>query len=223
MHYHLSRSADAERSRSTHAASSSSRSPTHHRILQLQRLVGNRAVSAAVARHLQPQLRVGRSDDAFEREADRTADCVMRLQEPSAERTCTECGVGERGHGTTVARATESGIPAEAPPIVDEVLSKAGRPLDPDVRAFMEPRFGHDFSRVHVHAGAQAAESARAIDAVAYTVGPDIVFDKGEYRPDTSDGRRLLAHELTHVIQQGASDPSILPNVQDEADESTRS
>ena len=77
-----------------------------------------------------------------------------------------------------------------------------GHPLDPTTRALMEPRLGHDFSRVRVHADGEAATAARAVQARAYTIGRDIVFGSGEYRPATVEGRRLLAHELTHVVQQ---------------------
>src|SRR5205085_3153068 len=69
-------------------------------------------------------------------------------------------------------------------------------------RTFMEPRFGHDFSRVRVHADGRAAESARSVNALAYTVGEDLVFGAGQYAPGTSAGKRLLAHELSHVVQQ---------------------
>ncbi|MGB9632210.1 MAG: DUF4157 domain-containing protein [Chloroflexaceae bacterium] len=89
------------------------------------------------------------------------------------------------------------------PPIVHEVLRSPGQPLDAETRAFMEPRFGHDFSRVRVHTDARAAESARAVNALAYTVGRDVVFGAGQYAPGASAGRRLLAHELAHVVQQG--------------------
>jgi len=92
--------------------------------------------------------------------------------------------------------------PSEAPPIVHEVLRSPGRPLDADTRAFMEPRFGHDFGRVRVHTGAKAEGSARAVKALAYTVGDQVVFGAGQYTPDTITGRRLLAHELAHVVQQ---------------------
>ncbi len=77
-----------------------------------------------------------------------------------------------------------------------------GQPLNPAIRAFFEPRFGHDFSKVRIHADAQASESARAVNARAFTAGRDVVFGKGEYAPGTGEGRRLLAHELTHVVQQ---------------------
>lgn len=75
---------------------------------------------------------------------------------------------------------------SEAPPIVHEVLRSPGQPLDPTTRAFMEPRFGHDFSQVRVHTDAKAAESARAVDALAYTVGRDVVFGAGNYLPGLS-------------------------------------
>jgi hypothetical protein len=93
----------------------------------------------------------------------------------------------------------------EAPPVVVEALSGAGRPLDDETRAFMEPRLGHDFSKVRVHTDERAAESARSLNAVAYTVGDRIVFGAGQYSPSTAAGRGLLAHELTHVVQQQQS------------------
>lgn len=92
--------------------------------------------------------------------------------------------------------------PATAPPIVEDTLHAAGQPLDSATRAFMEPRFGHDFSYVRVHMGSQADESAQAVNALAYTVGSHIVFRADQYRPGSSSGRPLLAHELAHVVQQ---------------------
>ena len=95
--------------------------------------------------------------------------------------------------------------PAEVPPIVHEVLRLPGQPLDTETRAFMEPRFGHDFSQVRVHTGAHASESAQALNAIAYTGNSNIVFAEGHYQPASNEGRRLLAHELAHVVQQHAS------------------
>jgi hypothetical protein len=121
-----------------------------------------------------------------------------------AEGECDECkqnamGLQRRGNGGGAA-------PSLAPPIVHNVLRSPGRPLDKATRAFFEPRFGHDFSKVRIHADDQAAESARAVSAVAYTVGRDVVFGAGQYAPATMGGRKLLAHELSHVTQQtGAS------------------
>jgi Domain of unknown function (DUF4157) len=93
----------------------------------------------------------------------------------------------------------------EAPPIVHDVLRSPGQPLDAATRAFMEPRFGHDFSGVRVHTDARAAESAQAVNALAYTVGQNIVFDTGLYSPNSYAGRNLVVHELAHAIQQSHS------------------
>jgi hypothetical protein len=90
----------------------------------------------------------------------------------------------------------------EIPSIVHDVLRSPGKPLNADTRAYMEERFGHDFSQVRVHTDARAAESALAVDAMAYTVGWDMVFAAGQFAPDSHEGRKLIAHELTHVVQQ---------------------
>jgi len=92
-----------------------------------------------------------------------------------------------------------------APPIVHDVLRSPGQPLDAATRAFMEPRFGHDFSRVRVHTDVKAAASARSVNALAYTVGRDVVFGGNQYAPGTNAGKRILAHELTHVVQQASA------------------
>jgi hypothetical protein len=89
-----------------------------------------------------------------------------------------------------------------APPIVHKVLSTSGHPMSPATRGFMESRFGQDFSQVRLHTDEKAAESAHVVGALAYTVGRDIAFATGQYAPETRSGQRLLAHELTHVVQQ---------------------
>jgi Domain of unknown function (DUF4157) len=97
-------------------------------------------------------------------------------------------------------------------PIVRAVLHAPGQPLDPTTRTLMESRFDADFSQVRIHTDAQSAESARAVDALAYTVGRDVVFSEGSYTPHLRQGSKLLAHELAHVIQQergGASPPRL--------------
>ncbi len=100
-------------------------------------------------------------------------------------------------------RAAVNASPANAvPSLVHEVLRSPGQPLDAATRAFIEPRFGHDFSGVRVHADAKAAESARAVNARAYTVGENVVFGAGQFMPTAHTGQLLLAHELTHVMQQ---------------------
>ncbi|MFT3773772.1 MAG: DUF4157 domain-containing protein [Minicystis sp.] len=120
-------------------------------------------------------------------------------------RQCAGCREDEE-KGPAVQRRAAPGAERaadEAPPIVDQVLqSGGGQPLDTDTRTFFEQRLGHDFSGVRIHTGARAAASARAVNALAYTVGQDIVFDAGRHAPRDEAGRKLLAHELTHVVQQ---------------------
>jgi hypothetical protein len=112
---------------------------------------------------------------------------------------CEACA-GERG--VLQRRASGSAAGPYAPAEVHRVLEGGGRPLDGETRAYMESRFAHDFSSVRVHADANAADSARAVGALAYTVGRNVVFDTARYAPRTGEGRKLLAHELAHVIQQ---------------------
>ncbi|MEI2579941.1 eCIS core domain-containing protein [Scytonema sp. PRP1] len=114
---------------------------------------------------------------------------------------CSEC---QRKNLTVQRRAANQQDGSEVPPIVHEVLNTSGQSLDRDTRTFMESRFGHDFSNVRVHTDAKAAESAQAVNALAYTVGRDVVFGAGQYAPSTKTGQKLLAHELTHVVQQKA-------------------
>ncbi len=100
-------------------------------------------------------------------------------------------------------RATINCAPInETPSLVNDVLNSPGQPLDTATRAFMEPRFGHDFSHVRVHTDARAAQSAHGMGARSYTVGQNVAFGAGEYAPATGAGQRLIAHELTHVVQQ---------------------
>jgi hypothetical protein len=106
--------------------------------------------------------------------------------------------------------AANGGGPAVAPPIVNDVLNSPGQPLDAATRAFMEPRFGHDFGHVRIHTDGYAAESARTLAAQAYTVGRHVAFAQGRYAPATNSGARLLAHELAHVVQQ-AGTPLMTP------------
>ncbi len=124
-------------------------------------------------------------------------------QHTSAGGECEDCKQKRAG---TLQRAAINPTPVhKVPPIVHEMLRSPGQPLDAQTRAYMEPRFGRDFSNVRVHTDAEAAESARMVYANAYTVGRDMVFGANLYAPGTATGKRLLAHELTHVIQQGAA------------------
>jgi hypothetical protein len=101
--------------------------------------------------------------------------------------------------------ALSEAAPMAVPPVAHDVLASPGQPLDASTRTLMESRFGHDFSQVRVHADERAADSAQAVNARAYTVGRDVVFGPHEYAPGSNAGRALLAHELTHVVQQSGS------------------
>ncbi|MCV7070126.1 DUF4157 domain-containing protein [Mycolicibacterium rufum] len=152
---------------------------------------------------IQPKLVVGHVNDPLEAEADRTADRVMRMPTPAPPQVSRKCGCEK-----DVLRPKQAG-PAigggAAPTLVHDVLRRPGRRLDAATRAFFEPRFGCDLSHVRVSTDNAAAESAVAVGARAYTVGGHIVFGRGQFAPATHEGRRLIAHELTHVVQQGGA------------------
>ena len=170
---------------------------------------------------VQRKPEVSGSGDWYEQAAEATADRVMSASEVQPRGACA-CGGGcprcrAAGSGPQQIQRLASGsrgasaVPASA----EGVLRSTGQPLSPEVRGFMEPRLGHDFSGVRVHADGQAAASARSLGARAYTVGADIAFGRGEYAPETTEGRRLLAHELTHVVQQSpGGGGSVSPQVQ---------
>jgi hypothetical protein len=146
---------------------------------------------------------------------------VSRFADRTAPDTSSHPASADRsGHGDHAAQADNA-----VPSIVHDVLRGGGERLPGDVRAFMEPRFGADFSDVRLHTDGQAAQSSRAVQAQAYTAGPHIVFGAGRYQPSTPAGQRLLAHELTHVVQQrGAGTASLEPprTLGDPADASER-
>jgi hypothetical protein len=164
---------------------------------------------------IQRKARVTSPGDAHEREADDVADTVMRMREPapigaapiSIQRACAACADEDKDKAihakhADAARDETSMDTHEAV----QAAANSGAPLPHDARAYLEPRFGRDFSNVRVHADGVAASAARSINARAYTIGRDIVFGAGEFAPSSAQGQRLLAHELTHVVQQsGAS------------------
>ena len=140
-----------------------------------------------------------------------TAKCSVQPLSRPLQRKCACGGIPgptgecEKCREKRLGRQHHAGIHVErrgVPSIVREVLSSSGQPLDAATRSFMEPRFGHDFSQVRVHTDANAAASARAVNALAYTVGHDVVFGANKYAPASQNGRGLLAHELAHTIQQ---------------------
>ena len=165
---------------------------------------------------VQTKLSISEPGDIYEQEADRVADQVMRMPDPALERssinstpiralslqrkcaTCEDEELQRKSHNSNAA------TPSSGLDTVSATLRQSGSPLDANTRAFFEPRFGVDFSAVRIHTDTQAAESARSVNALAYTVGRDVAFNSSQYAPHTDSGKRLLAHELTHVVQQGS-------------------
>ena len=143
---------------------------------------------------LQTKLRINEPGDIYEHEADRVAEQV--LAKPARPHVSGAPPRMQRFSGQS------SGQTGAAPASVDRALASPGRPLEPALRQDMELRFGHDFSTVRVHSDAAADQSARDVNAHAYTVGHNIAFGAGRYAPATHEGRRLIAHELAHVVQQ---------------------
>ena len=149
-----------------------------------------------VAGAIQTKLAINQPGDEYEQEADRVSEQVMRMPEPPTPQAgpdgagCPECRAQPPRQERARLQAKQTGPndtgQAKAPPIVHEVLRSPGQPLDTATRAFMEPRFGHDFSRVRVHSDAAAEQSARDVNAGAYTVGQNIVFGAGRFAPGMS-------------------------------------
>ncbi|NOT56614.1 MAG: DUF4157 domain-containing protein [Deltaproteobacteria bacterium] len=155
---------------------------------------------------LQTKLTVNEPGDIYEQEADRVADQVLAAP---VHTTISEAPPHIQSF------SGQSNVHVDvAPASVDHALASPGRPLDTALRLDMEQRFGHNFSRVRVHTDATAAQSAQDVNAQAYTVGNSVVFDASRFAPGTSDGRRLLAHELTHVVQQAGGEGSSSGSVQ---------
>jgi len=187
---------------------------------------------------IQASLKIGQPNDKYEQEADRVANKVMTMPEPkgaSVQRKsgCPECPEQEEIQTKPLADQITPLVQRqvneeeEAPlqgkqanhqmPVVTSNIESGinslrsgggGRPLSESTRSFFESRFGRDFSGVRVHTGSTASETAASINAKAFTRGKDVVFGPGQYSPGTSEGKRLLGHELTHVVQQQAASKS---------------
>lgn len=148
---------------------------------------------------LQRKLSIGSSDDAQEREADLVAEHVV------ANGSHADAPEVMPGRSRPVPSVDAHGSGMTTPASVEETLARAGRPLDAALRRDMEQQFGHDFSGVRLHSDEAAARSAHEMSAHAYTVGNHVVFGSNQFAPGTATGRRLMAHELTHVVQQGGA------------------
>lgn len=188
-------------------------------------------VHTRTAGALQTKLNINAPGDRYEQEADRISEQVMRMESPDTahsappviqrldagfqeglsakhlQRLCSACEEEEEALQLKAGPAGAGPGAALAQPEAEARVNAVGggQPLTSEQRAFFEPRFGADFSRVRIHADGSADAAARAVGAVAYTRGSDIVFRQDQYRPHTLAGRQLLAHELTHVVQQGAA------------------
>ncbi|HYB76583.1 MAG TPA: DUF4157 domain-containing protein [Candidatus Bathyarchaeia archaeon] len=202
--------------------------PLRNPVFDLQRTAGNQAVvNLFESGALQAKLRVSQPQDADEVEADRVADQVIstgsafaapsatadtihrKCKCPGGVASCPDCEEEEVEQAKGIHR--KSNQPAQQEQSVhDDFLQSLGpgQPLDPATRLFMESRFGHDFGHVRVHTDEAAGDSARCLTARAFTLDHNIAFEKGAYAPHTTDGRRLLAHELSHVVQQRSSSPA---------------
>jgi hypothetical protein len=186
-----------------------------HPMLELQQQAGNQAMQQLLRTGaIRAKLEVSQPGDPEEQEADNVADRIMRSH-AGAGAVASSCGCSEDdescgcpGSGNaTVSRSASAGtarMPStpSAHGVLNAMRSSASRPLDAHARAFFEPKFGRDFSDIRVHTDSASAGGARAIDAHAFTTGSDIFFASGKYAPGTDQGMRLLAHELTHTVQQ---------------------
>jgi outer membrane protein OmpA-like peptidoglycan-associated protein len=165
----------------------------------------------------QPKLTINQPNDVYEQEADHMADRVMRMADPSAvqngffkpatssvQRKCKACEEEGKHLHRKESSAGEVHSSNELNNYISN-LSSSGHAMPESSRKFFEPRFGHDFSNVKIHTDAVAAKSAQSINALAYTTGNHVVFNQGQYSPGTEQGQRLMAHELTHVVQQGGA------------------
>jgi len=162
--------------------------------------------------NMQTKLRVSGPADPFEQEADEVADQVMRMPDPALPRQVNNSVDGSDFSSKEVEQPPIQSFANNAPGIVASPFANSlgsGEPLDTASRAYFEPRFGRNFSGVRIHTDARAAELARSVNARAYALGRDIVFGAGEYAPGSPTGRRLLAHELTHTLQQSPHSPRL--------------
>ena len=209
---------DASRQRAEPAGAARSAEPREHELWGLQRVAGNHAVVQLLkAQAHRSRLNLVEAHDADEKSADEAAAQMMHAPERQLEGGA-RCGCGAalalpgscgkcRSAARVLQRRATGCAPSVtgAPAIVHQVLDGPGQALDQPSRAFFEPRLGADLTHVRVHTDSHAAKSADAVGAFAYTVGHQLVFGDGQYAPGTQRGRELIAHELAHVLQQGAA------------------
>lgn len=154
---------------------------------------------------LQPKLTVNAPNDSYEQEADHVADAVMRAPTPDQPDEMETSVARKPAISSIQAKSDQGGEVSEGVQQSIDTMAGGGQPLADEERTFFESRMGADLSSVRVHTDSTAVQTSRDLSARAFTVGGDIAFNSGEYQPGTSEGRHLLAHELTHVVQQGAA------------------
>ncbi|QHT70500.1 DUF4157 domain-containing protein [Rhodocytophaga rosea] len=161
---------------------------------------------------LQRKLTIGSPDDNYEKEADAIANQVMQMPEPAVQRKCAHCQAEEgkvqlKPAASSITpfiqtKASQAGTTTDAISHQLESSRGGGSPMADHTRNFMENRFGADFTDFRIHTGSQAVQLSHQLNAQAFTTGKDIYFNEGNYSPESSGGKHLLAHELTHTIQQ---------------------
>jgi len=178
------------------------------RALQIQNIIGNHGfLRLGGSDVIQAKLIIGHAGDVYEKEADMMAERVLRMPEPfAAESVPDKSQEGFLQKKESAAGSSHSGNLQGIPSVVHEVLQSPGEPLDLQTRAFFEPRFGHDFSQVRIHTDNQASMAAAMVNSKAFTVGSEVVFGQGHYSPGSCDFNKLIAHELTHVIQNNVNE-----------------
>ena len=185
------------------------------KIMSLQQTLGNQAVQRLFkSGFIQGKLTICQPHDKYEEEADRVANEVVSMPKSSDNQdVLTQTKLLSRQITLLVQTKSDSQTPRVFPGLESKInsLKDGGQPLSQETRCFFEPRFGKDFSKVRVHTDSDANQLARSINARAFTRGNDIVFGNGEYQPESLRGKRLLGHELTHVVQQNSG--QFFPNI----------
>jgi len=177
---------------------------------------------------VQTKLSVGKVDDPLEHQADSVADQVMQMAEPATvQRKCQHCEeeeVHRKEISPFIQRQAGEGGTQTSQAVSNQIESTkgGGESLSGETKSFMETRFNADFSNVRIHQGPAAAELSGELSAQAFTVGNDIYFNTGKYSPETSAGKHLLAHELTHTLQQAKGiQPKLIQRACEDAPEIT--
>lgn len=201
---------------------SSTMSSPIEKIFNLQKTTGNKAVHRLYAAGgIQSKLKIGQPGDLFEKEAELASNRVTGMPEHELRYQPKEEEKKKHGEGIFQPKDHHDQTPEVALHLESSIGETKGgsKPLSESTRAFMEQRFGQDFSQVRLHTDKQATEAAAAVKAKTFTAGEDVFFGTGQYSPQTEEGRRLIAHELTHVVQQRMSGSKRISRLPDDVGE----